>query len=146
MNFTYKFEKILSIRTREKEEAMSTYQNAVKKFEEVAEKLYQLLKKKEEVEEDQLEKIQKGLSVQEIRLLQQYLSNLQKEIDYYQQLVIRARNKMNYERERLIEKNIEVKKFEKIKEKEYQLFLEIQKNEQAKFLDEISSQITARGK
>jgi len=145
MGFTYKFERILSLREREKDEAVIAYEKAVRKFEEVAEKLYQLLKKKETLEEERLQKIQKGLSVHELRFHQEFLNNLELEIHHVQQLVIRARQAMQYEQKRLMEKNIEVKKLEIIKEKEFQKYSFMLAKEEEKQLDEIASKKVARG-
>ena len=63
----------------------------------------------------QQNKILQGIPIDEIRFYQKYLMNLQKEIEHYQNLVIHARHNMQYEEKRLIDKNIEVKKFEKLK-------------------------------
>lgn len=46
MIYQYKFEKILTIKEKEKRDALSKYNAALKTFEKVAEKLYKLLKKK----------------------------------------------------------------------------------------------------
>lgn len=145
MGFTYKFQRILTLREREKDEAIIAYEKAVRKFEEVAEKLYHLLKKKETLEEDRLDKIQRGLSVQELRLHQEFINNLEVEINILQQAVIRARQAMQYEQKRLLDKNIEVKKLEILKEKEYEKYLHLLEKEEEKQLDEIASKQVARG-
>src|SRR5690606_3109961 len=145
MGFTYKFQRILTLREREKDEAIIAYEKAVRKFEEVAEKLYSLLKKKETLEEDRLNKIQRGLSVQELRLHQEFIANLEGEINIVQQAVIRARQAMQYEQKRLLDKNIEVKKLEILKEKEYEKYLHLLEKEEEKQLDEIASKQVARG-
>lgn len=145
MGFTYKFQRILTLREREKDEAIIAYEKAVRKFEEVAEKLYSLLKKKETLEEDRLNKIQRGLSVQELRLHQEFIANLEGEINIVQQAVIRARQAMQYEQKRLLAKNIEVKKLEILKEKEYEKYIHLLAKEEEKQLDEIASKKVARG-
>lgn len=145
MGFTYKFQRILTLREREKDEAIIAYEKAVRKFEEVAEKLYSLLKKKETLEEDRLNKIQRGLSVQELRLHQEFIANLEGEINIVQQAVIRARQAMQYEQKRFLAKNIEVKKLEILKEKEYEKYIHLLAKEEEKQLDEIASKKVARG-
>lgn len=145
MGFTYKFQRILTLREREKDEAIIAYEKAVRKFEEVAEKLYSLLKKKETLEEDRLNKIQRGLSVQELRLHQEFIANLEGEINIVQQAVIRARQAMQYEQKRILAKNIEVKKLEILKEKEYEKYIHLLAKEEEKQLDEIASKKVARG-
>ena len=140
MQYQYKFEKILVIKEREKDEALNIYSQAVKRFEEAAEKLYELLKKKEDLESHQSSRLVSGLPVQEIRHHQYFLQNLEKTISHYQQIVINARNHMNFYQEKLMKKNIEVKKYEKIKEKDLSKFTENQKQLEGKQMDDISIQ------
>lgn len=140
MAYQYKFSRILALKEREKEEAVAQYQDAIRKFEEVAEKLYELLKKKEKIEAYQAEQMQKGLPVMEIRHYQQFIENHEKTIEHYQKMVINARNRMNLYREKLMDKNVEVKKFEKIREKDMENFLNELKAQEAKEMDDISIQ------
>lgn len=140
MSYQYKFNRILTVKEREKDEALSAYETAVKSFEEVAEKLYQLLKKKEDLESYQEEQLKNGLSVVEIRHHQQFIGNLEKTIDHYQKMVINARNRMNLFQEKLMDKNIEVKKFEKMREKDFEQFLADMKSAESKQMDDISIQ------
>ena len=44
MRYRFKFEKIMMVKEREKDEALSVYNDSVKRFEDVAEKLYESLK------------------------------------------------------------------------------------------------------
>ncbi|MFJ7976401.1 flagellar export protein FliJ [Peribacillus sp. NPDC096379] len=138
MIFQYKFDKILTIKEIEKNEVLAKYNETIKRFEEVAEKLYKLLKKKEDLLQFQQEKLTQGLTVQEIRHNQQFMDNLEKIIVYNQKEVIQARHAMNMQQSKLMEKNIEVKKYEKIKEKDFQKFLEEIKEAENKNMDEIS--------
>ncbi|MGE7185201.1 flagellar export protein FliJ [Peribacillus sp. NPDC006672] len=138
MIYQYKFEKILTIKEKEKNDALAKYNTALKKFEEVAEKLYRLLKKKEELLEFQQEKLRNGLSVQEIRHHQLFMDNLEKLLSHCQQEVIEARYKMNVQRDILMDRNIEVKKYEKMKENDFLKFLDVIKEAENKQMDEIS--------
>lgn len=130
----------MSLKEREKEEALSVYQDSVKKFEEVAEKLYELLKKKEQLEAFQLDGLKTGLSIVQIRHHQQFIGNLEKTIDHYQKMVMNARHRMNIYQEKLMDKNIEVKKFEKIREKDLGHFITDLKSTENKQMDDISIQ------
>ncbi|MEK3989572.1 flagellar export protein FliJ [Robertmurraya sp. FSL R5-0851] len=141
MRYEFKFHKILAVKEREKDEAVSIYQDSVRKFEEVAEKLYELLKRKEDLEVYQSERLHGGLSIQEIRHHQQFISNIEKMIEHYQKMVINARNRMLLFQEKLLEKNIEVKKYEKIREKDYLKFTEDLKVFEGKQMDDISIQM-----
>ncbi|WP_226643904.1 flagellar export protein FliJ [Mesobacillus subterraneus] len=140
MRYQYKFDKILSLKTREVDEAQVVYQDSVKKFEEAADRLYHLLKKKEDLESFQSDRLLDGLPVQEIRHHQQFIGNLEKSIDHYQKVVMNARNIMNFQQVKLMEKNQEVKKYEKIKEKDQLQFLAAEKYAENRMMDEVSIQ------
>jgi flagellar protein FliJ len=138
--YQFKFEKLLSIKESEKEKALSEYNEAVQRFEEVAEKLYSFLKQKEDYEELHKEKLQTGLSVQEIRHFQQFITNLERTISHYQLLVMQARQQLQQKQMKLFDLNMEVKKYEKMKEKYFQAFLQTIRAEENKLMDEISIQ------
>lgn len=140
MTYQFKFEKIMTLKEREKDEALSVYNESVTRFEQVAEKLYELMKRKEDLEEYQSRRLVEGLPVQEVRHHQQFIANLQKSIDQYQRMVMNARNHMTFNQEKLLQKNIEVKKYVKIKEKGELEFLELLKQDEAKEMDDISIQ------
>jgi flagellar protein FliJ len=140
MVFQYRFDKILQIKEKEKVESMAVYQTAVRKFEEAAEKLYELLKKKEDLEIFQSSRLEGGLPIQEIRHHQQFIMNLQKSIEYYQKMVQNARTRMNFYQEKLMEMNIEVKKYEKVKQKDFRLYNAELKQTEGRQMDDISIQ------
>ncbi|HZG61091.1 MAG TPA: flagellar export protein FliJ [Anoxybacillus sp.] len=140
MVYQFKLEKILSIKENEKDKALREYNEAVKRFEEVAKKLYHFLKQKEDYEEMHQQKLQAGLPIQEIRYFQQFITNLERTISHYQQLVAQARQQMQLKQLKLAELNIEVKKYEKMKEKYFQTFLQTMQAEENKLMDEISIQ------
>ncbi|OCA83835.1 flagellar export protein FliJ [Pseudobacillus wudalianchiensis] len=147
MVYHYKFQKILQLKEREKEETQTLYNESLKQFEEAAEKLYSLLKKKESLIDFQETKMVSGFSIHEIQHYQLFVSNLEQTIRYQQQVVINARSKMQWHEQQLQEKNIEVKKYEKIKEKDFEKFKESLLEEESKQMDEISAiQFMNRGK
>ncbi|MEJ9211013.1 flagellar export protein FliJ [Bacillus smithii] len=138
MGYNFKFEKILQIKEREKEEIQSGYHRAKRQFEQVAEKLYELLKKKEDLLAFQETQLASGFPVYEIQHYQLFISNLEKMINYQQQLVMNARNRMFWFENKLKEKNIEVKKYEKIKEKEWQKYQKLLGQMENREMDELS--------
>ncbi len=138
MNYQYKFQRILTLKEKEKDEVQEMYRGSIEKFETVAGKLYEFLKKKETLELHQVDKLQGGLSVQDIRHHQQFITNLEKTISYYQDLVIQARNRKNWYEEKLVDMNVEVKKYEKMKEKDLERFLQDIQSMENKQLDEVS--------
>lgn len=139
MNYHFKFQKILNLREREKEEAFNLYQDSVRNFEESAEKLFDLLKKKENLELYMSEQLTKGFSIQEIRHYQHFISNLEETIEHHQIVVMNARNKMNWREEELKDSNIEMKKYEKLKERNYKSYMKELNQLENMQLDEISA-------
>ncbi|MBS4177121.1 flagellar export protein FliJ [Lederbergia citrea] len=139
MKYEFKFQKILNLKEREKDEALGLYQDSVEKFEAAAEKLFDLLKKKEDLELYQSQKISSGLSIREIRHYQQFILNMEKTIDHFQKVVMNARNKMNWCEEKLKESNIEMKKYENLKEKSHKNYLHMINETENIQLDEISA-------
>ncbi|KAA0547937.1 flagellar biosynthesis chaperone FliJ [Bacillus sp. BGMRC 2118] len=140
MSFKYKFQKILSIKETEKQRALEAYQLTVKQFEEVAEKLYHYLKQKEDLESIQLQKLSVGLNVTEIQHHQTFIANLEKTIAHFQNLVASARHNMLGQEAQLLERNIEVKKYEKLKEKLQEEYKEVISAADSRLMDEISIQ------
>ncbi|WP_102346945.1 flagellar export protein FliJ [Bacillus sp. Marseille-P3661] len=140
MVFQYKLQKVLSIKENEKDKVLGEYNDAVKKFELVATKLYEFLKHKEEMEEFQQLKIKSGLNIQQIQQLHRSIHFIEQSISQQQQLVILARQEMELKEKVLVEKNIEVKKYEKLKKNAIQTFREQQQLEEGKLMDEISIQ------
>ncbi|SDM55180.1 flagellar FliJ protein [Psychrobacillus sp. OK028] len=137
--YQFKFAKVLTIREQEKSETELAYKESVSAFEKVATELYNLLKKKEDTVDTQNNLLTSGLSVDNIHHYSNYIVGLQKRIDIVQKEVIQARSKMNWMEERLLEKSLEVRKFEKIQEKDLEQFQQEQQRLETIQLDEISS-------
>ena len=106
----------------------------------MAEKLYHFLKQKEDYEEQHKQQLQSGLAVQHIRSFQQFMNNLQRIIDHYQHLVMQARQQMELKQLKLVELNVEVKKYEKIKEKHDEMIAQQMRIAEQKQMDDISIQ------
>lgn len=136
--YNYRFQSILSIREQEKSESEMAYKEAVRNFEEVATKLYDLLKKKEDLIAFQQERLQVGAAIDEIHHYAKFIDSLEKTIADVQQKVIQLRAKMNWHEEKLLEKNIEVRKFEKMREKDFEEYKLEQNRLETIQLDELS--------
>lgn len=137
--YQYKFAKVLNIREQEKSETEIAYKESVHTFEKVATELYDLLKKQEDTVDAQNDRLSSGLSVDQVHHYSKYIDGLQKRIDAVQKEVIQARTKMNWFEEKLVEKSLEVRKFEKMKEKDFEQFRQEQQRLETIQLDEISS-------
>ncbi len=140
MSTNFRFQKIMDVKENEKEQSLAEYNQSVKDFENVANKLYDSLKQKEVLEENTLSRLSKGISVQEIRHYQQFVSNIEKTISHYQKLVLLTRNRMDEKKSKLMHKNIELKKYEKLKEKQQSEFLLTLNQLENKYMDDLSIQ------
>lgn len=139
VTYQYRFEKVLTIREQEKTETEMAYKESVRSFEEVANRLYELLKKKETLIQFRQERLAIGSTIEEINHYARFMDSLEKTIADVQQKVIQARAKMNWHEEKLLEKNLEVRKFEKMREKDFKAYQQEQDRVESIFLDEISS-------
>ncbi|TXC91958.1 flagellar biosynthesis chaperone FliJ [Metabacillus litoralis] len=140
MTFQFRFQKVMDIKENEKEKSLADYNQSVNDFENMANKLYESLKQKEVLEENTLSRLDKGISVQEIRHYQQFVSNIEKTISHYQKLVSLTRSRMNEQQVKLMQKNIEVKKYEKLKQKQQEDYLVDLKYIENKHMDDLSIQ------
>lgn len=141
----YRFEKVLTYRELQKTETEIEFKTSVDAFETVATELYNLLKTKESTLVNQEEKMQVGASIDEIHHYARYIDSLEKKIEYVQQKVIQARSKMNWFEDKLLERTLEVRKFEKMKEKDYDHYRAEEEYKEAQRLDELST-MTFRGR
>lgn len=144
-SYRYRFENVLTYRELEKTETEIEYQSSIEAFEKIATELYELLKKKEDTIREQEEQLKKGASVDKIHHYMHYIDSLEKKIEEVQQQVIRARSKMQWFEEKLLERTMEVRKFEKMKEKDRENYREELESQEAKWLDELST-MTFQGK
>lgn len=140
MKYQYRFANILIVREQEKHETEIAYKESVRAFEDVATRLYDLLKKKEDLLEYQRQRLHIGASIDEISHYANFINSMEKTIEDVQQKVVQARTKMNWHEQKLLEKNLEVRKFEKMKEKDFEAFKEEQNRLDTILLDELSGQ------
>lgn len=137
--YQYRFEKVLTYREQQKNETESAYKESVRQFEQVATKLYELLKKKEDVVEEQQKKMMNGFSIDKIHHYARFIESMENKIASMQQEVVQARVKMNWYEEKLLEKTLEVRKFEKMKEKDREHYRAEMEHLEAMQLDELST-------
>ncbi len=137
--YNYRFENVLTFRELEKTETETEFKHSVEAFEVVATELYELLKKKEETLDEQQERMAAGFSIDRVHHYARFIGSLEKKIDEVQQKVVQARSKMNWYEEKLLEKTLEVRKFEKMKEKDREQYEVEMEYREAERLDELST-------
>lgn len=130
----------MTVKQDEKNRLLAQYNESVQHFEQVGQRLYDKLKQKEEMLELQAKKLKSGLAVSEIKFFQQALESIEATIARLQRDVMLARQQMSMKELKLQEKNIECKKYEKLKDKSYTSYLKTQGDAESKQMDEISLQ------
>ncbi|MFA9558084.1 flagellar export protein FliJ [Evansella sp. AB-rgal1] len=140
MTFQFTLQKVLDVKEYEKNEAQVAYRDAMMNFEKVATQLYELLKQKEVLLSSYEDKLVQGLPIAFIQQTQKSLEYLQREIDRLQVQTQNARALMNERERRLTVTAVDVKKYEKMKERKLEIYLLDQREKENKFVDEISVQ------
>lgn len=128
----------MKIKETEKQEAQAQLATTVSRFEAELTKLYKILKQKEELDEQQQQKLETGLKVSDMKHHTSYTTFLTQSIGHHQQIVQEAREHMHEKEAELLAKNIEVKKYEKIKIKKQAAYQVMINEAENKLMDELS--------
>lgn len=121
-NYKYRFDSIIVVKEQEKNEVELAYKKTVQDFETIAQNLYDSLKRKENLISYQEQRMKIGMNIQEMHSNAQFLESMEKTIADIQNKVIQARSKMEWFEEKLLEKTLECRKYEKMRERDYELF------------------------
>ena len=138
MPFQFRLEKVLSYKEREQDVSKEHYNDAVNHVESVGRSLYNVLKEKEQVTLQIEQETKEGVSVRTIQQKQRYLQTLEQQVTQLNDQFLEAKKTMQEKQDVLLQSTQEVKQFEKLKEKKYELYKEEVKSEEIKHLDEIT--------
>jgi flagellar protein FliJ len=133
MSFLFSMEKVLSVKQKEKESIELELGEAVQAFESIAEEIYSLLKRKEDIENLSSQQFQQRIVVNDLQNTQRFLLSMSNKIKELQPVLQRARERMQVIQQKLLQQTIEVKKYEKLKEKQfnaYEMELTLYENKQ----------------
>lgn len=133
MSFHFSMEKVLSVKQKEKESIELELGEAVQAFESIAEEIYSLLKRKEDIENLSSQQFQQRIVVNDLQNTQRFLLSMSNKIKELQPVLQRARERMQVIQQKLLQQTIEVKKYEKLKEKQfnaYEMELTLYENKQ----------------
>jgi len=119
MSFHFSMEKVLSVKQKEKETIEQELGEAVQAFESIAEEIYSLLKRKEDIENLSNHHYQQKMIVNDLQNTQRFLLSMTNKIKELQPVLQRARERMQIIQQKLLQQTIEVKKYEKLKEKQF---------------------------
>ncbi len=134
----------MEVKEREKNDAQAQYTESVEQFEKVATQLYELLKKKENLEHEARQQVSNGVSILRLQQTENQLLRLQQEINRQQKNTQFAREKMNRKQNDLVNVSVEVKKYQKMKERKFDDYVKEQAFIEVQHMDEISVQLFAR--
>lgn len=118
MSFHFSMEKVLSVKQKEKESIEQELGEAVQAFESIAEEIYSLLKRKEDIENLSNHQFQQKIVVNDLQNTQRFLLSMTNKIKELQPVLQRARERMQLIQQKLLHQTIEVKKYEKLKERQ----------------------------
>ncbi|WLD95154.1 flagellar export protein FliJ [Alkalihalobacillus sp. AL-G] len=137
MTFQFRMDQVLDYKHNQKEMVQKEFAEHQEKFEEIGMALYELLKKKETIQLQQSERIVGGEQVRTIQHYGFYIDTMEKEAHSLQHRLHIARDNMEDAKGRLLEKTIDVKKYEKLKEKQHERYREDLKQQEARYMDEL---------
>ncbi|MCA1064527.1 flagellar export protein FliJ (plasmid) [Rossellomorea sp. AcN35-11] len=131
------FNKLIDAKEREKQTILEYYNELKERFDEAGNKLHLLMNKEEQAKEHMKKLIEKG-HVSEIQKQTQFIQNLIPQIKQQENLYQQIKDQLHIEELKIINKNVEMKKFEKVKGKKIELFNQRIKEKESKEMDEIS--------
>ncbi|WP_066321084.1 flagellar export protein FliJ [Bacillus sp. FJAT-29814] len=138
MSFQFRFEKILTMKEKEKESALNEM-NVARKTKELAEQqLLQLVNRKESYLRDYQTSMRTSLTVTEIQEREQYLLFLNKQIERERTKVENLTRELALKNQLLLAKNQEEKMWSTWRDKSYDAYAENLKREEQSVLDEMA--------
>lgn len=138
MSFQFRFEKILTMKEKEKESALNEM-NVARKTKELAEQqLLELVNRKERYLRDYQTSMRTSLTVTEIQEREQYLLFLNKQIERERTKVENLTRELALKNQLLLAKNQEEKMWSTWRDKSYDAYAENLKREEQSVLDEMA--------
>lgn len=138
MTFQFRMDQVLDFKQHEQELTQKEFNDHQTQFEEIGYELYGILKKKELLQAEQNQRIQTGEQIKSIQQINIYIDQLDQRLKVLQVKLNNARETMNNTHERLITQTIDVKKYEKLKEKQFNRYQQHLYQEEMKHTDEIA--------
>jgi flagellar protein FliJ len=138
MSFQFRFDKILTMKEKEKESALNEM-NVARKMKELAEQqLLELVERKESYLLDYQTSMRMSLTVTEIQEREQYQHFLNKQIERERAKVANLTRELALKNQMLLAKNQEEKMWSTWRDKSYDAYAENLKREEQNVLDEMA--------
>lgn len=144
MAFNFRFEKILELKRKREDSLKSELASLNLKKVELLEEKERLSWELTSLKLELIERQGKGLVGEELKLYLQFIDSLSFLINKTDKEIAELEERIKAKREELIEASKERKKFEKLKEKAFESYLEEELNKERAFLDEIGQNLYLR--
>ncbi|KXG75747.1 flagellar export protein FliJ [Thermotalea metallivorans] len=135
--FHFKYQSLLGVKEKHEERIQGKLSTALKRLEDEKQRLMEYEKTKEVYQYMIHAKIQEGTALTAIRVCDMYIRSLDKKIFHQMQTVEKCNRDVNQLRADLLKASQERKTFEKLKEKELDIFSYKEKREEEKFVDQL---------
>ncbi|KUK13720.1 MAG: flagellar export protein FliJ [Synergistetes bacterium] len=146
MAFNFRFERILELKRKAEDALKNELALLNLRKLELVEERETLLWELESMRMDFLERQGKGLKGEEMRVYLQFMNSLTFLINEKDREIARLEREMEGKREELLEAIKERKKFERLREKAYESYLQEELHRERVFLDEIGQNLFLRGR
>lgn len=142
-NFSFRFDTILNLKEMQEDNKKSQLGNATQKLKKEEENLFQLLNKKNNLSYQWKERTKEAITIKEVQIHASKLKYIDEVINNQSKKVLNCESTVNNCRIQLIEATKQTKIFNKLKEKDSDVFqYQLMKNEEA-LLDQLVSYKTA---
>ncbi|MCO7125996.1 flagellar export protein FliJ [Sporolactobacillus shoreicorticis] len=144
MGFEYRFERVMKLAENEKYNLEVQYKRLFDEFESLARKLIELMDLKEKAQTELQNQMSQAITIDQMKMGITDVNTMDSLIDETNKRYIRAKARVEDFQTKLQEKAMEVKKYEKIKEKQQSIYRRLTQKAEIKRMDEIAGQRTAR--
>ena len=135
--FHFKYDNLLNIKEKHEEIAKGKLHKAVERLDLEKDKLNGLNKDKFNCRQQLRCQMEQGVHASQLKVYETYMHNLNQKIHHQKESIEQCSNSVNYLRTALIKASTERRTFEKLKEKEKELFNYQEKKEEEKFIDQL---------
>ncbi|WP_221564299.1 flagellar export protein FliJ [Alkalihalobacillus sp. TS-13] len=138
MGYQFRMEQVLDYKQQVKDKTQKEYIEKQERFEEIGYELYEVLKKKESLQSQQSQRMIDGDKIVTLQHYNQYIDQLDYHVQSLQQRLQHARENMQMAHDRLMSETIDVKKYEKLKERQFSRYQYKSKIDEMKVTDELT--------
>ena len=137
MAFKFKFESILSLKTRLEDMKKAEFKEASERLEQEKEELKRLTELKNVQYDFMKNKEENGFTAKDLIAFTNYINNLKERIEKQKQAVMRAADRLEVLRQELIKISQEKKMFETLKEKKLDEYMQEYYKQEQQVVDDI---------